>query len=40
METVEQFAIGVLLINCVIGVDCSRRPADLVTVTTSHRADL
>jgi len=37
---VEQSAIGVLLSNCVIGVDCSRRSADLVTVTTSHREDL
>jgi hypothetical protein len=32
--------MGVLLSNCVIGVDCSRRSAELVTVTTSHNADL
>jgi len=36
---VEQSAIGVLLNNCVIGMDCSRWWDDDVTVTISHRAD-
>jgi hypothetical protein len=36
---VEQCVIGVLLSNFVIGVNYSRRSAD-ITVTTSHRADL
>jgi len=40
MQMVGQSAIGVLLSNCVIGVDCSRRGDDDVTDTTSHRADL
>jgi len=38
MQTVQRYAIGVLLINGVIGVDCSRRWDDDVTVITSHRA--
>ena len=37
---VEQSAIGVLLSNCVTGVDYSRRSAEVFTVTTSHHADL
>jgi len=37
---VEQSAIGVFLSNCVIGVDWSRRSADVVTVITYHRAYL
>jgi len=32
--------IVVLLSNCVIGVDCSRRSADVFTVPTSFHADL
>jgi len=36
----EQSAIGIFLSNCVIGVECSTRSADVITVTTSHRADL
>jgi len=35
----EQSAIGVMLSSCVIGVDCSRRSADVGTATTSQRAD-
>jgi hypothetical protein len=36
----EQSAIGVLLGNFMSDVDYSRRKAELVTVSTSHRADL
>jgi len=39
MQAVEQSAIGVLLSNCVTGMDCRRR-WDEKSVNTSHRADL
>jgi hypothetical protein len=36
MQKLEQSAMVVVLIGCVIGVDCSQRWEDDVTATTSH----
>jgi len=40
LQMVEQSAILEFLSNCVIGLDCSRWSADVLTATRSHRADL
>jgi hypothetical protein len=40
LQIVEQSGIVVLLSNCVIGVDCSRRSADLTAITKSYRTNL
>jgi len=34
----EQSVIGVLMRNCVIGVDCRRRSDALITISVLHRA--